>query len=204
MKSGIIRQETLAGVVYYTPKQGITPYPKESKPFQEALIQERLEAYQKGKEHGEKLGYEKATNEMSALMTLLQKMVQRILEQKERLLQQLKPEIIEFAIAICEKFLREKLSQPEKLVRLIDSLLAQSIPFFQGELVKIVLSPEDLVMLEQHLKDFHYDRREIKGLRFLSDPELRRGDFRIENKSGLLNFLLQRELEELRGMIERT
>lgn len=165
---------------------------------------ERIEAYQKGKEEGERQGYEKAQKELEAFVNLLQTMAAKILEQKKSLLEHLKPEIIEFSLAICERVIRQELAQPEKLARMIDSLLATATASLQGDLVKIILSPDDLILLENHLTKIQYDKHEIKGIRFNPDPTIRRGDCRIEAKTGLLNCTISRELEDLRSKVLRS
>ncbi len=165
------------------------------------LANERQDAYQKGKTDGEQIGYEKAHHEVAAYFELLQRIIEKILEQKHNLCERLKPELIEFSLTVCERVIRQELSQPEKLAKMIDSLLAGAAVSLQGDLVKIVLAPDDLVLLEKHLNKIQYDKREIKALRFVSDPLMRRGDCRIETKAGLLNCSISRELEDLRTKV---
>ncbi len=166
-------------------------------------FQEDQSAYQKGLKKGEEEGYDRAKKEFAAFYTLLQSLADKILEHKKHLFQQLKPEIIDFAITLCERVIRQELSQPEKLVRLIDSLLTAATTSINGDMVKIILSPEDLVLIETHRSKIQYDKREIKGLRFVPDPAVRRGDYRIETKRGILNCSIARELEDLRSKVLR-
>ncbi len=168
---------------------------------EEALALARREAYQKGKEEGEKIGYDRAMLEQEFLMVLLQKVTHKFIEQKSRFLEALKPEIIEFSLSVCEKVIRQELLQPDKLAKMIDSLLAAATPFLQGELVKIILSPDDLVSLEKYIGKIQYDQKEIKGVRFAPDPQVKRGDCRIETKQALLNCTISRELEDLKTKV---
>ena len=164
-------------------------------------LQEDRSAYQQGQKKGEDEGYDRAKKEFGAFYTLLQSLADKILEQKKLLLKQLKPEIIDFAITLCERVIRQELSQPEKLVRLIDSLLTSATTSINGDMVKIILSPEDLVLIESHRNKIQYDKREIKGLRFVPDSSVKRGDYRIETKRGILNCSIARELEDLRSKV---
>lgn len=165
------------------------------------LSDEKSDVFEQGRKAGEKAGYEKAQSELGALFSLLQTISHKILEHKARLLDQLKPDLFDFSITLCERVIRQELSQPEKFAKLIDSLLTATIPSLQGELIKVYLAPDDLVNLEDHLGKIQYDKKEIKGIRFLSDPLMRRGDCRLETKTALLNYSISRELEGLRSKI---
>lgn len=176
----------------------------EKESTEELLAAERLESYQKGKEEGERLGYDKAIKEMGAYLAMLQTIASKLLEQKKHLLDHLKPELVEFSLVVCEKVIRQELSQPERLAKMIDSHLATATPFLQGDLVKIILAPDDLIVLEDYLGKIQYDKREIKSLRFVPDSSIRRGDCRIETKTGLLNCSISRQLEDLRSKVLRA
>ncbi len=189
--SNVIRGETIKRVLRYSSEGNLEP------------IQEDQSSYKKGQKKGEDEGYDRAKKEFAAFYTLLQSLADKILEQKKRLLQQLKPEIIDFAITLCERVIRQELSQPEKLVRLIDTLLTAATTSINGDMVKIILSPEDLVLIESHRNKIQYDKREIKGLRFVPDSAVKRGDYRIETKRGILNCSIARELEDLRSKVLR-
>lgn len=160
-----------------------------------------LKAYFKGKAEGQTEGYYKSGRENEALVNLLQSMALRFLKQKEQILLQLKPDLIQIAFTVCEKVIRKELSQPQVLVQLIDNLMTSISPHLQLETVSVYLSPEDLIMLEKFLGNFSYDKKEIKRLRFLSEASLPRGDFRIETEKGLFNCSIQRELEDLRHLV---
>lgn len=162
---------------------------------------EWTKAFQKGQEKGEQIGFEKAKEEIKVLLDLLQIMAAKLLEQKMRLLDQLKPEIIEFVIAICERIIRKELTQPEALVKLIHSLLLTASPAMEQDLVHIILAPDDLVLLGGELDYIQYDKQLIKGIRFVADPLMRRGDCRIESKTALLNHDISRELLDLQSKL---
>ncbi|MCH9625598.1 MAG: hypothetical protein S4CHLAM123_07740 [Chlamydiales bacterium] len=156
-------------------------------------------AFQKGEELGEKVGYEKALGELKILVHLLQKMMGNLLEQKKQLLENLRPEVIEFSIKVCERVLRKELERPETLVYMIQTLLDLSAPHFAQEAFQIFLSPEDLQMLEKHVKTV---QKKLE-IRFRADPMMCRGDCRIETKTGLLNHMLLRELENIQEEVQQ-
>lgn len=167
------------------------------------IEEERQKAYDKGIADGERIGYEKAKEERELSLRLFQNIVAKILEEKRRLIDHLKPELIEFALVVSEKVIRSELSQKEKLVKLIDSYLALALPEFQGEIVKVILHPEDLMMITEEIEHLNGSAKEMKGVKFLSDPLICRGDIRIETKNHLLNFILTRELDDLRSKVLR-
>lgn len=167
-----------------------------------SLIDEECErAFQKGIELGEKSGFEKAVHEIKGWVELLQTITQKLIEQKTRLLDHLKPEVIEFAITVCERVIRKELSQPETMAKLIHSLITVCAPHLRQETVHIILAPDDLVMLESYLAHIHHDKRQIEAIHFRGDPLVKRGDCRIEMQAGLLNYSIARELADLQAKV---
>ncbi len=195
----VIRGEAVHQVALLTPT-GELLHSKEEE-FVDLFEEECRKAFQKGVEKGEKLGFNKALDENKVFLSLIQTVARKVLEQKHRLLDQLKPEIIEFAMTVCERVIRKELSQPHALVKLINSLLTSATPALKHDTIQIVLSPNDFVLLDKSFDQIHYDKREIEGVRFVSDPTICRGDCRIETKTGLLNYDISRELSNLQTKV---
>lgn len=196
----IIRGETITEIATLTATKEI--YFSEAQEDHRFFLEEECtKAFKKGEEAGEKLGYERALFEMKGLFGLMQTLTRKLLEQKKRLLDQLKPEIVEFSVAVCERVIRKELSQPESLARLISSLLSVRDPNIAQERLKILLAPEDLMMLEGYFDRIHYDQQEIEGVSFKADPLIQRGDCRIEGESALLNYSIARELSDLSAKV---
>lgn len=158
-------------------------------------------AFFAGFREGVEEGHRRGLVETGSFISLLQTIVKRLYEHKEEVFFQLKADLVTLAMIVCEKVIRKELSDPTALVKLIDTELLSIAPQIQGEVVNIILSPEDLIVLEKHLGRITYDKREIKRLRFLADPLLKRGDFRIESLKSLLNCSIQRELDDLKHTI---
>jgi flagellar biosynthesis/type III secretory pathway protein FliH len=174
----------------------------ESSGSHDALLKEEChKAFCEGQQIGERIGYERAMEEMKALANVLHSLAVRLFEQRAYLLDKLKPEIIEFALAVCERVIRKELSQPEVLVRLINSLLSVSAVKSGREMLQIVLSPDDLAMLEDYLDQIAYDQKKIEGINLKADPLVSPGDCRIEWETGLLNHSIVRELADLNTKI---
>ena len=199
----LIRNEVVKGEAILSPRGELQRL--EAKEGVDALLEEECrKAFQKGKTQGERIGHESALMESREFLNLLQAITTKMLEQKKILIDQLKPEIIELAIAICEQMIRRELSQPKTLVNLVNSLLTSVVSHWQHEFIQIILSPDDLVMMEEHLNQIQYNKREIKGIRFSSDPLMKRGDCRLETKTGLLNCNISRELADLQSKISQN
>jgi flagellar biosynthesis/type III secretory pathway protein FliH len=163
--------------------------------------EECKKAHQKGREEGEKCGYEHAILEIFSLVQVLQRLAHALWESKRSLLEQIKPEVVEFAICVCERMIRKELQEPETLVKLISSLLSYATSKMQGEALILILSTEDYVMLEKHLMCIHYDQRDIKGITFRSDPLMKRGDCRIDSPTSLLDYTIARQLADLQSKV---
>lgn len=159
------------------------------------------EAFRNGEKQGEKLGYERALLEVKTLLHVLQTLARKLLEHKQHLLEQLKPEVVEFAISVCERIIRKELCQPEALVKLINSLLSYAGSTIYNDSIQLILCPDDLVMLESYLASIHYDKREIGGVSFRSDPLMQRGDCRLETRAALLNYTISRQLTDLQSKV---
>lgn len=196
----IVRAEPIREVAVLSPNRELQ-FLQHDEATKDLFEEEWAKAFQKGEEKGERSGFERARKEMAPSLNLLQAIASRLLELKGRLLDQLKPEIIEFAIAICERIIRKELSQPEALVKLIQSLLGSASTAVQQDILHIHLAPDDLIMLEKQLNQIHYDRQQIKGIRFAADSLMRRGDCRIESKTSLLNHDISRELLDLQSKL---
>lgn len=196
----IIRGEKISEIATLTPTKEL--YFSEKNGIQHSFVEDECQkAFQKGLERGEQIGYEKALNEKKVLFELLQTLTQKLVEQKKRLLDQLKPEVVDFAITLCERFIRKELSQPETMVKLINSLMNVCEPNSRHDTLQIVLAPDDLVMLENHLTQIQFDKSKIASINFRSDPLVRRGDCRIETQAGLLNYTISRELADLQAKV---
>lgn len=147
----------------------------------------------KGRDEGERRGYAKAVEELRRFTTLLHTIADKLIEQKKAMLNQLKPEVIDFSLEIAEKVIRKELSDPKAHEKLINSLLNQAIKTFSGESLTVYLASDDLVMFQE--------RCPLQGgnINYAEDAMLQCGDCRIEAKSGVLTAHISRELEDLRA-----
>lgn len=148
-------------------------------------------------EEGMKEGYEKSKTELVDVFDLVNSMADRVTEEKQRLVNLFKPELIKFAMGVCEAMLRFELSHPQVLVSAIERLILDAKPILSGEKINVVLSPDDLKMLEERLNDIKYDPHDVRKIHFETDFAIPRGDLRVETPMGLINFDVNRLLSDL-------
>ncbi|MFZ0565757.1 MAG: FliH/SctL family protein [Chlamydiales bacterium] len=160
------------------------------------LEEERRRVFEEGKIKGEQIGYQKALEEGRIWLNLLRVIAEKMLAKKASLLDQIKPEIIEFVINICEQIIRRELSQPENLVNLINSLLMAAGSSAEADCIKIFLAPSDHAMIENHLSQIQYEK-----IRLVPDPLMVSGDCRIETQMSFVNYNISRELADLKSKI---
>lgn len=197
----IIRGERVEETAILTPTRELFISQKNGQKVSDFIAEETRRWFFKGQDSGEKIGYEKALQESKPLFSLLQTLSEKLLEQRKNLLEQIKPELIDIALAICEKVIRNELREPEGLIQLINAVLEESRTQLKSTFVQIYLAPEDLEMIEEHLSQIHYNKQRIQDLRFDADPLMQRGDCRIETQSELLNYAVARELADLKMQI---
>ncbi|MFN0065990.1 MAG: FliH/SctL family protein, partial [Chlamydiales bacterium] len=106
----------------------------------------------------------------------------------------MKPEVVEFALKVCERILRSELADPQRFMEWIEALLSDAIAGLERAAIKVYLAPSDLTNLENHITH-------IEGISFHSDPLMLPGDCRIAGKSGLLNASIARQLEDVKAKV---
>lgn len=191
----IIRDGKVQTRVFLSEEGEITTAEHESSAITKLLEEEYKKGFQAGLKTGIKQGHDKAEDELNSFSNLLQKIVEKLLEERNALYEKLKPDLVSFCLAVSERLIRSELSDPEATTKLISSLLAL-LPADQEEMIKITLSKDDLQTISGYLEE-----REIKGIRFIADNWMQRGDVKIETKSGLLHYSISREIENLREKI---
>lgn len=158
------------------------------------VSEERKRAFDKG--------YAQAQLEMKNQFALLQKVSDKLLEEKRQLLERMKPEVIDFCLQLTEQILRQELSDPAVLAKLISSLLVAIGR--QKESLSVVLAPEDLEIMESFIPTIEAEKHKMGHIYFSSDPTVQKGDVRIECNSILVNCAIARELESVRAHLLRS
>ncbi|MCH9610938.1 MAG: hypothetical protein S4CHLAM81_02480 [Chlamydiales bacterium] len=180
----IVKQPQIEKEFFLTQKRELIESQREEG-FETLFAQEYQKAKESGKKEGERIGYERAQNEMGSLMLLVKRLSENLMEQKKRFVKQMQPEISELVLIIAEKVIRQSLKDPEVMSAAVLQLLDLAINAFSGETLKIFVSPQDCELLQ------------IDGVTFLADQALAPGDCRIEARSGIINGQVKRLLEDM-------
>lgn len=221
--SGIIRNANVEGTVFYSAATKENELPEKEETFQppsikskkiDALCREaeiagyrrglkegHLQGYEAGKSEGFDFGYQQGVKvvheELKESVELLNSISGGFQINKLEMFESAKPELIKFSLAICEKLLRNELSDPITFVAVIEKLFQQAKSILIDVPVDIVLAPEDLKLLQSNISTTGYTIEEINKANFVSDASMERGNCRIETSLGLINFDIRRLLQEL-------
>lgn len=163
------------------------------------------EGLAKGREEGDALGYERglaegkeaALVELNETISLLHQASSQLTEARESLLHDSRGEIISFAMAVSGKIIQTELRNPEVHQELIERLLVQAKAIGKKDEIELYLSPQGYELLNGKLDALKVEPSLKERLSLLLDEQLPEGNCRIETNMGLLNFSLERQLDEL-------
>lgn len=180
----ILKNVSIVKELYLTAKRELIEE-KRSETFETLFAEEYRKAKELGALQGEKRGYQRAQEELGSLLLLVQRLSEKLLEQKKQLLEQMKPQMGELVLLIAEKVIRTQLQNREQLTHHIEQLIELAQQAFPDEKLKVFTAPCDQSQLQ------------VEGITFLPDPTLNPGDCRIEARSGMVQAAVKRLLEEL-------
>lgn len=176
----------------------------EKKGYRKGLKDGHLQGFDAGKSEGLEIGFKLGSTHISTKLKttfdLLNTIAELFSERQKEMFEIAKPELIKFCLAICENLLCKTLTDPQVFANHIETILNCS----KGALTKqstVYLSPEDYLMLQSNFKRLENLGEEFKNLQFSPDPALERGNCRIENSLGLLNYDIKRLINDLEKKI---
>lgn len=169
--------------------------------YRRGLYEGQKQGYEAGKEEGYNQGYiegsEKTKAELKVAIELTHTIASKLNQKKEEMYVHLKPEMIKFALAVCEKLLRRELAQSEVFIDTLESLLEQAKGILKETPIQVFLSPADRIMLNTNMKNMNDSKDFLKSIDFFDDPHIQKGDCRIETPLGLINYDINRLLLNL-------
>jgi len=142
---------------------------------------------------------DKASQELHSLVHLFRKLSIHLLSEVEKTVQQLKPDLLELALLICEKFLYKKLENPQELALLLSTALQRHTTLRSLTPIKVFLHPEDLKTLTDWIST--HELPMIKHAEFFPDTSCRRSGFKIETPNGILRQEISEELDHLLSVL---
>lgn len=169
------------------------------------------EGKKQGLEEGKKQGVEEGKNyqneekeaRLDDSIALLLKLREDFKKHYDKLFDQLKPELVELCLQICNKILSVELENKQNMIQVIESVLKKARPIFGEGDVQLSFSEEDFEALEPYLGKLKGQHPQVKALNFQADDTLKKGDVRLETPLGIMQFDLDRQIEDLRENLLR-
>lgn len=205
---GVIRGADVKGVVFHTPST--VDIPKQAPGAKKTLMEEEYyhglikghqQGYEAGRNEGHEIGFKEGVaslqRDLENSVEILKNVLEAFRKKEEHLIEHSKPEIVKFALAVCEKILRAELKDPKKLTHVLEYLMQAAKNIVKDVPVQVYVAPDDLLLLEKHFSDFPETCEEIRALDFIPDTDLESGNCRIESSLGLVNFDLERLLKDI-------
>ena len=173
----------------------------EEKGFKKGLEKGKEDGIKEGREkaleQGSQKGYQKAKEELQELITVFEQLSTKVTQQGSEFLDQFKNDIVSLCMTISEKIIRKELSSARSLENLIETLLLEAKSMITEEAVDIHLSKEDYQCLESSKDKLKNLDISIKHLQFHADSSVKQGNFSIVTSKGLMNFDVNRLLNDL-------
>lgn len=157
----------------------------------------REEGLSEGLEKGKTEGMEHAQEELDQLVRPLTKAADCLRQECDSISEALRAELISLVLVVCEQIVRRELSDKEHYCQLIESLLKHASSILKTQSLDLVMAEDDLAFLREGLQTLQIDPELKTKIHLASDPNLERGDCRIETDLGLLNYDVKRQLEGL-------
>lgn len=131
----------------------------------------RQQAYKEGRDSGYAAGIQQARSEADKINGLMQG-IQGELNQLD---EQLAHSLLDLSLEVARKMVSEfLLAKPEVILKVVSEAIA-SLPHFNQN-AHLILHPEDAELVRQHMGE----QLSHSGWKFLSDPQISRGGFRVE------------------------
>ena len=107
--------------------------------------------------------------------------------------------IVELAVAVAERLVYRQLNlEPET----ITSIARETMNMLnEGSQVDLYVNPADLEKCFEYNASLKEEYPDINKLEVLADPQLPRGSCRVESESGVVEYLIDEEREQLKKML---
>jgi Flagellar biosynthesis/type III secretory pathway protein len=147
------------------------------------------QGYEAGYREGFKKGHAEGVAALGALLADARSMLEEARLAKDRLLEQAEEEIVQLAVAIAEKLVRQSLAHDDKAVL---SILKEMLKKAEGSATARVKVPPDV--FERIQEEWRFLAAYVQGdcrLEFLPDESLSRGDVIVETDWGMIDGRVQ-------------
>lgn len=167
--------------------------------------QMRRDAIRQGYTEGLQLAQQEAQTAyqqaVEALRNEVSKLVEAILRERERLWEQMEPQVIDLVLDIARKVLREEIqARREATLSIIKHALRRVA---DTEQVRIRVHPEDLQIAREHRDDFLAVCDGVKHLEIVDDQRVGGGGCIIETPSGTIDASLRTQMASIENALRQ-
>ncbi|MER3472492.1 MAG: hypothetical protein C4335_00350 [Armatimonadota bacterium] len=161
--------------------------------------QMRQDAVRKGYADGLQMGREEGQREyqqaIESLRAEVQKLVDAILAERQRLWEQMEPQVIDMVLEIARKVLREEIqARREATLSIIKHALRRVA---DTEHVRIRVHPDDLHIAREHREDFLAVCDGVKQIEIIDDQRVGGGGCIIETARGTIDASLRTQMQSV-------
>ncbi len=161
--------------------------------------QMRQDAVRRGYEEGLQMGREEGQRyyqqQVEALRDEVQKLVDALLAERQRLWEQMEPQVIDLVLDIARKVLREEIqARREATLSIIQHALRR---VSDTEHVRIRVHPDDLQIAREHREAFLAVCDGVKQIEIVDDQRVGGGGCIIETPSGTIDASLRAQMQAI-------
>lgn len=161
--------------------------------------QMRQDAVRKGYEEGLQIGREEGLRlyqqAIDSLRDEVQKLVDAILAERQRLWEEMEPQVIELVLEIARKVLREEIqARREATLSIIKHALRRVA---DTEHVRIRVHPDDLQIAREHREDFLAVCDGVRQIEIVDDQRVGGGGCIIETPGGTIDASLRTQMQSV-------
>jgi flagellar assembly protein FliH len=154
------------------------------------------EAYEQGFSQGRRDGLELGRRETAQKIQDLQRLLERLSEQKARICLEAETQLLGLTLALAEEVIRHEVQCQHDIVR--ESLRAALNRVADNGRLKVSLHPEDLDTIRQSLPQLEGPQGPARRLELDADPAIGRGGCLVETDCGLIDARLEGQWEVIR------
>lgn len=161
--------------------------------------QMRQDAVRKGYEEGLQIGREEGLRlyqqAIDSLRDEVQKLVDAILAERQRLWEEMEPQVVELVLEIARKVLREEIqARREATLSVIKHALRRVA---DTEHVRIRVHPDDLQIAREHREDFLAVCDGVRQIEIVDDQRVGGGGCIIETPGGTIDASLRTQMQSV-------
>lgn len=166
--------------------------------------QMRQDAVRRGYADGLQMGREEGRREyqqaIEALHEELQKLVDAILAERQRLWEEMEPQVVDLVLEIGRKVLREEIQARREVTLSIIKHALRRVA--DTEHVRIRVHPDDLHIAREHREDFLAICDGVKQIEVVEDRRVGGGGCIIETPSGTIDASLRTQLQSVEKALQ--